>query len=216
VWVLSLSRSLALSLTFVLETRHDGHGVTYWYRSIVDLGAGGFQLRSAQLGRMGRRPCHYAASRRTALLRAFFTICPAQYGQVRTVQPHRGPEGRLYLVPASGVLPFCVDPRAALPLPLSCLTSPRGGRTSPLGDEPHAPQPCVDSCTILSYFRTLVRLPSHQQSHCPRRRSCWQRAWYHGDRPKAGREQQPAFLNGHRQRWGRRLKGVYRLFEQPC
>jgi hypothetical protein len=63
----SRTHSLTHSLRAGLETRHDGHGVTY--RRLADLRAGGFQLRSAQLGRLERRPGHYAASSRTALPR---------------------------------------------------------------------------------------------------------------------------------------------------
>ena len=217
----SFALSLSRTLTLVLKTRHDGHGVTY--RSLADLRAGGFQLRSAQLGRMGRRRCHYAASSRTAQLRAFFTICPAQYGQVSTVQPRRGPEGSLLSRARVRGLAVLRRPSRRSPAASQLPHIPTTQRTRPLEDEQHRSLCIFLYYTfMLSYFGafctlvlcTRVKLPSRQQSHCPIILDEDPAGTV--DHSNAGREQQLAFLNGHRQRWGRRLKGVYRLFKQPC
>lgn len=114
---LSLSASPSSSSLSRLETRHGGHGVTY--RSVADLRAGGFQLRSAQLGRMGRRCAtmlHRVGPRSSVPHCILHYLPPGSIwtSRSRTTAP-RSRGASFYLVLESGVVPFCIEPSRCSP-----------------------------------------------------------------------------------------------------
>ena len=100
-----LCRPFALSRSpSRLETRHAG-ARCHIPEVSADPRAGGFNLDPLSWDAW-EASCHYAASSRTALLCTYSSLLtPAQYGQVPTVQPRRGP-AFCPLVHESGVEPI--------------------------------------------------------------------------------------------------------------